>query len=113
MRVLPGTPEDPGAREAGVLLFVDYKLGTNDGFAEPTYRDGPSRLRTRAVPLRRRPARGRRPLLAKDQLDRYGFQSVMTPRETYRSGLGALDRYATAKFGKAFVDPRKATRTQS
>lgn len=104
-RILPGTPEDPGAREAGVLLFVDYKLGTNDGFAEPTYRDGPfaASYEGSAPPEAAGPG-AKAIYIAKDQLDRYGFQSVMTPRETYRSGLGALDRYATAKFGKAFVD---------
>ena len=40
-RILPGTPEDPGAHEAGVVTYIDNFLAYNDGLAEWTYREGP------------------------------------------------------------------------
>lgn len=40
-RILPGTPDDPGAREAGVVRYIDCLLGAGDGFAQPTYRQPP------------------------------------------------------------------------
>ncbi|HEY9557982.1 MAG TPA: gluconate 2-dehydrogenase subunit 3 family protein [Acidimicrobiales bacterium] len=39
-RILPGTPEDPGAHEAGVLNYIDCLLAVG-GFAEPVYMQGP------------------------------------------------------------------------
>src|SRR5438045_4126671 len=36
-RILPGTTDDPGARELGVVTFIDYMLATHEGYAEPTY----------------------------------------------------------------------------
>lgn len=40
-RILPGTADDPGAREAGVIYYIDYELSYADGFPEATYRLGP------------------------------------------------------------------------
>ena len=40
-RILPGTPDDPGAHEAGVVTYIDNFLAYNDGLAETTYRQGP------------------------------------------------------------------------
>ena len=40
-RILPGTPDDPGAREAGVVTYIDNFLAFNDGYAEWTYVSGP------------------------------------------------------------------------
>src|SRR5687767_9628297 len=31
-RLMPGSPDDPGAREAGVVTYVDYLLATGLGF---------------------------------------------------------------------------------
>ena len=40
-RIMPGTPDDPGAREAGVVNFIDNMLAFNEGFDDPTYRQAP------------------------------------------------------------------------
>jgi gluconate 2-dehydrogenase gamma chain len=40
-RIIPGTPDDPGAREAGVVNYLDCLLGTAQGIAEPMYRQAP------------------------------------------------------------------------
>jgi hypothetical protein len=39
--VFPGTPDDPGAREAGVVNYIDYLLSHEHGFAQPIYREPP------------------------------------------------------------------------
>src|SRR5690606_33021968 len=40
-RILPGTPDDPGAREAGVTTYIDNMLAYQEGFVESTYREPP------------------------------------------------------------------------
>lgn len=40
-RILPGTPDDPGAREARVVAYIDCLLGTGDGWSRPVYRMPP------------------------------------------------------------------------
>src|SRR5439155_20449094 len=41
-RILPGTADDPGAHEAGVVFYIDGKLGgTNLGYSLKTYQQGP------------------------------------------------------------------------
>src|SRR5438132_447265 len=40
-RLVPGSPDDPGATEACVIGFVDQKLASYQSFATPTYFKGP------------------------------------------------------------------------
>ncbi len=40
-RIMPGTPDDPGAHEAGVVTYIDALLAYNQGYAEFTYLQGP------------------------------------------------------------------------
>jgi gluconate 2-dehydrogenase gamma chain len=105
-RILPGTPDDPGAREAGVVTYIDTLLAVNEGFAEPTYRQPPyAQVYEGAAP----PANSQEEsyqvvYVPADLIDRYGFQAILTPREVYRIGLEAVDRYATAQFGHDFIE---------
>jgi gluconate 2-dehydrogenase gamma chain len=97
--ILPGSPDDPGAREAGVLTYIDNLLAEfPDGFAEPIYRMGPWA----------RPYDGDTPpgentdeiiWVKRDQLPRYGFQSPLTPHEMYRRGLALVAAHADAEYG--------------
>lgn len=116
-RLLPGTPDDPGAREAGVTTYIDALLAYNDGFAEPAYFQAPfaKTYEGQAPPASPTPSvsprAGVNPAgqpavvwVQKQELDRYGYQSHLTPAGQYRAGLGAVDAYARAKFGKKFVD---------
>jgi gluconate 2-dehydrogenase gamma chain len=102
-RLIPGTPDDPGALEACVPTYIDQKLATYDSFATPTYFQAPFA----------KPVDGVVPddqidpttiLVAKDQLERYGFQSALTPQQAYRNGLAQLDADTRAKHGKVFAD---------
>lgn len=137
--LLPGSPDDPGAREAGVAVYIDNLLAYNQGFAEPAYFQGPfaqvtqegggssgggggqsSAAPTPTVPQAAPGATGSpaaRPVgagspqaqsqaitISSKAIDRYGYQSALTPAQKYRAGLPAVDTYAKQQFGKAFVD---------
>src|SRR5690242_9695133 len=71
-RIMPGSPADPGATEAGVITYVDYRLATNEGFDQPTYRSAPFAATYEGSP----PPEASAPnppavYVAKDDIDRY------------------------------------------
>lgn len=106
-RIMPGDPDDPGAREAGVVYYIDGVLASELGYGQPTYREPPYAM---GYDEDDPPTQAELDAhygviwLPNDQLERYGYQSIVTPRETYRMGLAALDRYANAQFSSNFVD---------
>lgn len=107
-RILPGTADDPGAHEAGVVFYIDRVLGgTNLGYHLKTYQQGPF-LVTEEEPVSVEAASNRYPYdyvpVPQDQAARYGYQSVLTPQDFYRRGLGFVDAYAQSKFQKDFID---------
>jgi gluconate 2-dehydrogenase gamma chain len=102
-RLIPGTPEDPGAKEACVTTYIDSKLAQFADFATPTYFRPPF-----AKPLKK----GAPPpnqvskktlLVAGGDLYRYGFQGSQTPQQAYRAGIKQLDAYTKKRFGVDFV----------
>lgn len=103
-RLLPGTPEDPGAVDAGVLTFIDVKLAAYEGFWEPTYREPPFAEIVDKPPEQIANPGGASSTIqvAKSEADRYGFQSMMSPRESYRGGIANLDRFAQSTAGSGF-----------
>jgi gluconate 2-dehydrogenase gamma chain len=103
-RILPGTAGDPGAREAGVVTYIDHMLAYEEGFVQPVYREGPMvRLYEGDEPPAE--AEGSEAIwVAADEIERYGYQSPLTPAEVYRTGLQALDAYARAGYGGDFSD---------
>jgi gluconate 2-dehydrogenase gamma chain len=105
-RIMPGDPDDPGAREAGVLFYIDRLLASGDGFAEPTYRQPPfaSTYSGDEPPDNGVPSGFSTIWVHEDEIDRYGFQSMLTPRESYRAGIAALDRFAQSEYGSGFAD---------
>ncbi len=106
-RIMPGDPDDPGAREAGAVYYIDGVLASELGYGQPTYREPPYAM---GYDEDDPPSQAEMDAnfgviwLPKDQLERYGYQSIVTPREAYRMGLAALDRYANAEFGGNFVE---------
>lgn len=104
-RILPGDASDPGAHEAGVVVYIDYRLSVNEGFDVPTYFHPPFAHTYDSDSPPPEAANDKSVVwVQKDELERYGFQSMLTPRETYRAGLVALDAYCQARFGKGFTD---------
>lgn len=98
-RLIPGSADDPGAREACVTNFIDRKLAEHKSFATTTYFRPPFA----------KPAKDHPPgfadgtiYVSEDDLPRYGFQSSLTPQQTYRLGLKELDAYSRSLHGKPF-----------
>ena len=102
-RLIPGSADDPGAREAGVVTYIDLKLAQFPTFAVQTYFHGPfeSLVNHPVGPQDHAPDEIE---VEKDQLPRYGFQSSLTPQESYRAGLEALDAYTRRKQRKPFAE---------
>ncbi len=103
-RLMPGDASDPGAREAGVVAYIDLALSFNDGFDAPAYFQGPFAVAYEGdtPPASIDPTK--EVAVKKSELPRYGYQSNLTPVQVYRQGILALDGYANSKFGKDFVD---------
>lgn len=98
-RLVPGTADDPGAREACVTNYIDRKLAEHKTFATTTYFHPPFA----------KPAKGHAPgfagdavYVAEDELPRYGFQSSLTPQQSYKLGLAELDAYARKLHDRPF-----------
>lgn len=105
-RILPGTPDDPGAREAGVVYYIDNMLAYQEGFPEPVYRQPPFAETYEGDEPPREATTGPYQVIwvPADEIGRYGYQSVLTPREVFRLGVAAVDRYARDQFEADFVD---------
>ena len=105
--ILPGSPEDPGAREAGVVTYVDTKLASTPSGLPDRHNSRPPFAT--AVPAGEPVPESTEAqvYVPEDELDRYGPQSSLDRREQYRSGLAALDRAARSRFGVPFtgLDP--------
>ncbi len=104
-RLLPGSPEDPGAREAGVVYYIDYLMSHPDGIAEANYSHPPyAAAYSGESPPEGGPDGERVIWIPEDQIERYGYQSIFTPREVLRMGLSALDRVSNQEHGSNFVE---------
>lgn len=107
-RIMPGTEDDPGAREAGVVFYIDRTLsGTNSGYSLKTYTQGPFPFveeEPTAVEASSQLDNYRAVLVSQDSVSRYGYQSVLTPQDIYRRGLGFVDAYTQEQFESNFID---------
>jgi gluconate 2-dehydrogenase gamma chain len=103
-RILPGTPEDPGAREAGVTIYIDNMLAYQEGFNETTYREPPFAQIYEGDTPPEPDDTYQTVWIAANEIERYGYQSVLSPREVYRLGLGGLDVYSRSKHDAPFIN---------
>jgi gluconate 2-dehydrogenase gamma chain len=102
-RILPGTPDDPGAREAGVTTYIDNMLAYQEGFVETSYREPPyAQIEGEEDTAGGDDTYETIPVAA-DQIERYGYQSILSPREVYRLGVMAVDAYARSRYEAAFI----------
>ncbi len=97
--LIPGTAEDPGAREAGVLTFIDHMLATADGWAEPTYMEPPL-VKTYEGDTPPPEAENNPDFIyiPKDRAEDYGWQVASPPQELYRVGIAKLNEVAGGSF---------------
>lgn len=68
-RIFPGDESGPGAKEAGVVIYIDRQLAGPYGRDAYRYKKGP---------------------FAEDAPPEFGYQGQATPREIYRGGLQRL-----------------------
>lgn len=100
-RLIPGDDEDPGAREAGAVFYIDHLLATHAGYPDKTYTKAPfPETYSGAAP----PDEEGVVWVPKEEIERYGWQSSLVPREIYQMGLARLDALAQERFGRDFAD---------
>lgn len=75
-RLIPADELGPGAKEAGATLFIDRQLNGTYGAAAHWYMQGPWA----------------------DGEETQGFQSRMTPAQSYRAAIKAIDDYCRKTF---------------
>jgi hypothetical protein len=104
--LLPGTPDDPGAREAGVVFYIDGLLWYDRGFGTRTYYRPPFAMAYEgsSPPTFRNFTNTEILWIPKDMMSRFGWQSILTPREFYRMGIMAVNNYANANHGANYAE---------
>lgn len=111
-RILPGTPDDPGAREAGVVYYIDRALGgANLGYDLKTYSQGPflvTDVSGGSVESTSQNNIYEYVYVQGESVPRYGYQSVITPQDLYRRGVLAVNAYAMATYKKNVPDLTEA-----
>jgi gluconate 2-dehydrogenase gamma chain len=81
-RIIPADDTGPGAKEAGVAVFIDLQLAGAWGAGDHLYRQTPFVAGT----------------------PQQGYQLAFTPAEMFRLGLAKLDDAARKAHGVAFAD---------
>ena len=81
-RIIPNDELGPGAKEAGVTVFIDRQLAGPYGRAEEWYMQGPWRHGTAAQ----------------------GYQLRLTPAQLYRTAIAAIDDHVRKQHGKRFAE---------
>ena len=81
-RLIPADDAGPGAKEAGVAVFIDLQLAGAWGAGDHLYRQTPFLAGT----------------------PQQGYQLAFTPAEMFRLGLAQLDEAARKAHGAAFAD---------
>jgi len=107
-RIMPGSADDPGAHEAGVVDYIDRQLaGANLGYDLKTYTQGPFLVVSdQQTPVEQSSARDiyvSTPV-STNLVSRYGYQSVMTPQQLYRRGIAFVDAYAQSQHQLSFIE---------
>ncbi|MGF7187714.1 gluconate 2-dehydrogenase gamma chain [Robbsia andropogonis] len=88
-RLIPANSDGPGALETNVPVFIDRELASGYGAAEDWYMEGP--FDVNADPL-------------------FGYQLPYSPREMYRIGIGATQKYCQQQYQKSFEALDEKTR---
>ena len=79
--LIPTDELGPGARDAGVVVYIDRQLASTWGVHGRMYRGGPWMEGT----------------------PQQGYQSRFTPQEVYRIAIREIDQHCKAAFGRPFA----------
>jgi len=85
-RLIPADELGPGALEADVSYYIDQQLAGDYGAGARFYNEGPFGATT---PFQ-------------------GYQLPLSPRQLYRAGIAATDRYCQETYGKPFASLNSA-----
>jgi len=110
--IIPTDSSGPGAKEAGVIFFVDHQLAGDYGNGSRMYRKGPFVPPGLAGPITVQGIT----YAAGSPAEPYGgptYQYNMTLREFWRSALLAFETYCTSTYGKNFEDLTSTQQTQA
>ncbi|WP_412556711.1 gluconate 2-dehydrogenase subunit 3 family protein [Xylophilus sp. GOD-11R] len=91
-RLIPADDRGPGALEAGVPEFIDRQMQTAYGSGALWYMQGP---------------------FMTDLPREMGYQLKLPPRDIYRLGIAAADRWCAGKLGKRFAELAAAEQDQA
>jgi gluconate 2-dehydrogenase gamma chain len=87
-RLIPSDENGPGALELNVLRFIDLQMETPYGHGKLWYMEGPFQSGPPTL----------------------GYQLPLAPRELYRQGIAAAEKWVQAQHGKRFADLDASTR---
>ncbi|WP_414448031.1 gluconate 2-dehydrogenase subunit 3 family protein [Burkholderia sp. 22PA0099] len=87
-RLIPADAEGPGALEAGAPEFIDRQMDTPYAHGATWYMQGPFQ----------------------EGAPELGYQLKLVPRDIYRLGIAAVNRYCGTAYGKPFAELDAATR---
>ncbi len=109
--IIPSDSSGPGAKEAGVVYFIDRMLAGNYGKAGNMFMQGPfihpqtGSLTVRGITY---PGGTITPRLQAGT----AYQYVFTPREFWRNGLMSLQTYCNSAYGASFENLTSTQQTQ-
>lgn len=109
--IIPTDSTGPGAKEAGVIFFIDHQLAMEYGNNARMYMNGPFVPSGQAGPI----TVGGVTYSAGSPTEPFSgptYQYALTLREFWRTGLLALQAYSNSSLGKNFEDLTTDQRTQ-
>jgi len=97
--IIPSDSTGPGAKEAGVIYFIDRQLSAGYGSNSRMYAEGPFLLPNQSGPITVGATSypGGTPPFAYDA--GFGYQYHMTLKEFWRAGLQSLEAYSKSAYG--------------
>lgn len=102
-QMLPGTEDDPGAREAGVVYYIDNLLSSNSGIHDAVYTSGPF---ARTFEGDDPPSEDDDETIwvHADEIGRYGYQAPLAPLQVYRIAIERVQRHSQETFGSGVAE---------
>ncbi len=110
--IIPTDQNGPGAKEAGVIFFIDHQLASDYGNNARMYMKGPFVPPGQAGPITVNNVEYAQGTPAEPYTGP-AYQYSLSLREFWRIGLLALQTYSNSAFGKNFEDLSIDQRTQA
>ncbi|AHF98723.1 hypothetical protein HALLA_07510 [Halostagnicola larsenii XH-48] len=116
-RIYPSDDNGPGAKEVGVVFFIDRQMNQDWGQGDRWYMEGPFAGIDPPEPFDEDPDEGdgdedadaqaedvQVEWAQQEPAETQGWQYAMTPAEAYSYSLTAIEEYCQAEYDESFVD---------